>query len=331
MYDCDDLSDEKDCKTIFFYIGNAAAYTTDFPPQVTGTVNVSATALSVMEVKELDGYWKCKVNFELAWFENRFALQNLRPNMIDNAFTQEERKVLWYPAVEFENTEDNSRMVVDEKAIVVEKQLTQKDQTDCCKNLRNSDIYYGERNPIVYQRIFTTPFLCEFDLRNFPFDTQQCTMELKVAESEDSYVELFPAEFELSGSRELNQFDIVGISKQNPDGKSVFIITLRRKFSYHLFSVYIPSLCLLAISLATMFISIDHFDNNVMIQITTMLVMYTLFQAISISLPQTAYVKLLDIWLLFGLILPFVSFVLNIIEQISRDNVAPMEEIIKVV
>ena len=80
-----------------------------------------------------------------------------------------------------------------------------------------------------------------------------------------------------------------------------------------------------------MFISIDHFDNNVMIQITTMLVMYTLFQAISISLPQTAYVKLLDIWLLFGLILPFVSFVLNIIEQISRDNVAPMEEIIKVV
>jgi hypothetical protein len=28
-------------------------------------------------------------------------------------------------------------------------------------------------------------------------------MELKVAESEDSYVELFPDEFKLSGSREL--------------------------------------------------------------------------------------------------------------------------------
>ena len=38
------------------------------------------------------------------------------------AFTQAERKLLWYPAVEFENTEDISRIVVDEKAIVVAKQ-----------------------------------------------------------------------------------------------------------------------------------------------------------------------------------------------------------------
>ena len=79
-----------------------------------------------------------------------------------------------------------------------------------------------------------------------------------------------------------------------------------------------------------MFIRIDHFQYNLMIQITTMLVMYTLFQAISITLPQTTYIKLLDIWLLFGLILPFVSFVLNIIEQIRKDNVGQMEDIIKV-
>ena len=68
-----------------------------------------------------------------------------------------------------------------------------------------------------------------------------------------------------------------------------------------------------------------------MIQIPTMLVMYTFFQAISISLPKTAYIKLLDIWLLFGLILPFASFVLNIIEQISKDHVGLVEEFIKVI
>ena len=60
----------------------------------------------------------------------------------------------------------------------------------------------------------------------------------------------------------------------------------KRKFAYHLISVYIPSLSLLLISLATLYISIDHFEANIMVHLTAMLVMYTLYQAISISLPK---------------------------------------------
>ena len=53
---------------------------------------------------------------------------------------------------------------------------------------------------------------------------------------------------------------------------------VQRKFAYHLVSVYIPSLSLLAVSLATMHISVDHFEANIMVHLTAMLVMYTLFQ-----------------------------------------------------
>ena len=34
---------------------------------------------------------------------------------------------------------------------------------------------------------------------------------------------------------------------------------------------------------------------------------------------QTAYIKMMDIWLLFGLVLPFLGFVLTIVEEIVQD------------
>ena len=50
-----------------------------------------------------------------------------------------------------------------------------------------------------------------------------------------------------------------------------------------LVSVYIPSACLLTISLFTGFIENKHFEANIMVHLTTMLVMYTLFQVGLIS------------------------------------------------
>merc|ERR1712080_477285 len=44
--------------------------------------------------------------------------------------------------------------------------------------------------------------------------------------------------------------------------------------------------------------------------VTVMLVMYTLYQAVANKLTATAYIKLIDIWLIFGLVLPFVVFFL---------------------
>ena len=63
----------------------------------------------------------------------------------------------------------------------------------------------------------------------------------------------------------------------------------QRKFQYHLISVYIPSLSLFVISIATMRIDIEHFEATIMVHLTAMLVVYTLFQAISASLPQVIF------------------------------------------
>ena len=62
--------------------------------------------------------------------------------------------------------------------------------------------------------------------------------------------------------------------------------------------------------------------------ITSMLVMYTLNQSVSSKLPATAYMKLIDIWLLFGLLLPFVIIILLILMEhlpASDNQVAPVK------
>ena len=48
-------------------------------------------------------------------------------------------------------------------------------------------------------------------------------------------------------------------------------------------------------------------------------VMYTLYMAVSNKLPPTSYIKFIDVWLIFGLTLPFTVFFLHfLIEHIPR-------------
>ena len=49
-----------------------------------------------------------------------------------------------------------------------------------------------------------------------------------------------------------------------------------------------------------------------------MLVMYTLYQSIASALPQTAYLKMIDVWLLFGLMMPFVVFLFVVIWELKE-------------
>ncbi len=73
-----------------------------------------------------------------------------------------------------------------------------------------------------------------------------------------------------------------------------------------------PSLCLIIIAELSLFIDSSHFEANIMVALTTMLVMYTLYQSTSSTLPQTPYLKMIDVWLLAGLIIPFLVFIVMI-------------------
>ena len=62
--------------------------------------------------------------------------------------------------------------------------------------------------------------------------------------------------------------------------------------------------------------------------VTTLLVLATLFISVSNALPRTSYVKLIDIYLIFNLLIPFLEIILhtflNILEEDLDDEETPL-------
>jgi len=78
----------------------------------------------------------------------------------------------------------------------------------------------------------------------------------------------------------------------------------------------------------TLYFNRRDLDLAIGLSLTIMLVMYTMYQSISQSLPKTAYLKFIDIWLMFCLLVPFFVFVVQVflkLEFHSRNGVIPNE------
>ena len=65
------------------------------------------------------------------------------------------------------------------------------------------------------------------------------------------------------------------------------------------------------------------FEAIVTVNLTSLLVLVTLFISVSNSLPRTSYVKLIDVWLIFNLLVPFIDVLLHTIIDIIRNNYEP--------
>ena len=102
------------------------------------------------------------------------------------------------------------------------------------------------------------------------------------------FTHLKPKKLIYTGVADLPQFSVTKVAAKNINKTAVFVMTLRRKIAYHIISVYLPSSTIFFISLVTMYVHIKHVEATIMVHLTAMLVMYTLFQAISISLPKVA-------------------------------------------
>ena len=71
----------------------------------------------------------------------------------------------------------------------------------------------------------------------------------------------------------------------------------------------------------------EHFKVAIPLTITAMLVMYTLKASISSQLPPTSYIKFVDIWLLYGLLMPFfILVVIVLIEHLPGTSQVSIEK-----
>ncbi len=125
---------------------------------------------------------------------------------------------------------------------------------------------------------------------------------------------LIPDKLSFDGTKTLTQFNVKSYEfnvKENGSRIDVNIV-LQRIYYYHFTNTYIPTSSLLVIVEVTLFFEESQTETAIGLSLTVMLVMYTLYQSITQSLTQTAYLKMIDYWLLFCLLTPFIIFLIEI-------------------
>ncbi|XP_069954007.1 glycine receptor subunit alpha-3-like [Cherax quadricarinatus] len=96
-------------------------------------------------------------------------------------------------------------------------------------------------------------------------------------------------------------------------GEARVRVPMTRQFGNSILNIYIPSLILMVISYLTFFFRTSIFDVRVMVTLTALLVLATLFAQASNSLPNTSYFKMVDIWLLFCVGVTFLVIIFHIL------------------
>ena len=84
-------------------------------------------------------------------------------------------------------------------------------------------------------------------------------------------------------------------------------IVLRRKIMSEMLTTYLPSALLMMITFATTFFKPFFFEAALSVNLTNMLVMTTIFISVMEKLPLTSYPKMIDYWLIFCQLVPFVE------------------------
>merc|ERR1711895_168483 len=107
----------------------------------------------------------------------------------------------------------------------------------------------------------------------------------------------------------------------DPEAGVKMMIVLKRRIQNEILTTYVPSILLTLITFATMHFKPFYFEAALTVNLTTMLVMTTIFISVMDRLPATAYIKHIDIWLLGCQLLPFFEvIILTIKEKLRKGN-----------
>ena len=132
----------------------------------------------------------------------------------------------------------------------------------------------------------------------------------------------------MTGDKQLLQFTVGDlIYKQTESllyGTSAHLngkFILKRNPSGLILNLFVPSLSIILMTIVPLYLKDDfHFATTIMLVLTSMLCLYTLFQSSLSDVPKTAYLKFIDYWNILSLVTTVANFFILIIWQIVDDN-----------
>ena len=123
--------------------------------------------------------------------------------------------------------------------------------------------------------------------RWYPFDTQWCTMKFKAPEDLEIFVDLEAQNHRYLGPQDLTQYFIRGTDLFFQNSTVVLEVSLGRRLTATFLTAFLPTILLNVIGHSTNYFKDFFFEAIVTVNLTSLLVLTTLFISVSSSLPQT--------------------------------------------
>ncbi|XP_016103139.1 gamma-aminobutyric acid receptor subunit beta-2-like [Sinocyclocheilus grahami] len=233
--------------------------------------------------------------FQQAWRDKRLSYSEIPLNLtLDNRVADQ----LWVPDTYFLN---------DKKSFV--HGVT----------VKNRMIRLHPDGTVLYGLRITTTAACMMDLRRYPLDEQNCTLEIESYGYTTDDIEFHwrGGDHAVTGVEriELPQFSIVDyklISKNVVFSTGSYprlslSFKLKRNIGYFILQTYMPSILITILSWVSFWINYDASAARVALGITTVLTMTTINTHLRETLPKIPYVKAIDMYLMGCFVFVFLA------------------------
>ena len=166
----------------------------------------------------------------------------------------------------------------------------------------------------------------------FEIFPQVCRLVMVLGNTDANRVQLLAEKLIVEQESDMNLFYITGynlVNTSHPRKGVSMEITFKRKIMSEMMTTYLPSMLLMMITFATTFFKPFFFEAALSVNLTTMLVMTTIFISKMESLPPTSDIKMIDIWLILCQLVPFAQVVLLTAMEYLREEERGIKEVEK--
>ncbi|XP_058886357.1 gamma-aminobutyric acid receptor subunit beta-3 isoform X4 [Acipenser ruthenus] len=258
-------------------------------------VGMSIDVANIDMVSEVNMDYTLTMYFQQYWRDKRLAYSGIPLNLtLDNRVADQ----LWVPDTYFLN---------DKKSFV--HGVT----------VKNRMIRLHPDGAVLYGLRITTTAACMMDLRRYPLDEQNCTLEIEsygyTTDDIGFYWRGGDSAVTGVGRIELPQFSIV---EYRLVSRNVVFATgayprlslsfkLKRNIGYFILQTYMPSILITILSWVSFWINYDASAARVALGITTVLTMTTINTHLRETLPKIPYVKAIDMYLMGCFVFVFLA------------------------
>ncbi|XP_034003831.1 gamma-aminobutyric acid receptor subunit beta-3 isoform X2 [Trematomus bernacchii] len=258
-------------------------------------VGMSIDVASIDMVSEVNMDYTLTMYFQQYWRDKRLAYLGIPLNLtLDNRVADQ----LWVPDTYFLN---------DKKSFV--HGVT----------VKNRMIRLHPDGTVLYGLRITTTAACMMDLRRYPLDEQNCTLEIESYGYTTDDIEFYwkGGDIAVTGVTriELPQFSIVDyklVSRNVVFSTGAYprlslSFKLKRNIGYFILQTYMPSILITILSWVSFWINYDASAARVALGITTVLTMTTINTHLRETLPKIPYVKAIDMYLMGCFVFVFLA------------------------